>query len=54
MHTTFLFQNQKGRDHLEYLGAYRRIILKRILKKYIVRVWTSFTWLKIGTRGGFL
>jgi hypothetical protein len=31
MHTTFWYENQKGRDHLVHLGIDRRTILKRIL-----------------------
>jgi len=32
----------------------RRILLEWILKKQILRVWTGFMWLRIGTYGGIL
>jgi hypothetical protein len=47
-------ENMKGRDHLQKLGVYGRIILKCILKNHGGRVWTGFILLKIGTSGGFL
>jgi len=34
MHTKFLSENLKGRDHSEDLGVDRRIILDWILQKY--------------------
>jgi hypothetical protein len=34
------------------LGVDERIILKLILKKYYMRVWTEFVWLKTETSGG--
>jgi hypothetical protein len=33
MHTKFLLESVKGRDHSEYLGIDGRIILKRIEEK---------------------
>jgi hypothetical protein len=33
--------NLKGTDHLEDLGANERIILKRILKKWRMEMWTG-------------
>jgi hypothetical protein len=34
--------------------SYRRMILKLVLKKLGVRVWTVFIWLRTGTVGGLL
>jgi hypothetical protein len=39
MHTKFQKENLKGRDHLIELGVDGRVILKRILNKWDVRVW---------------
>jgi hypothetical protein len=33
MHTIFLFENLKGRGHVEDLGVDRRIILEWVLRK---------------------
>jgi hypothetical protein len=41
-----------GRNRFEELGAHGRIILKRALKKYGVRVYTGFTWLRTGCDNG--
>jgi hypothetical protein len=54
MHTQFLSENLKGRDHLENIDVDGRVILKWILKKYGGRVYTRFIWLGIGTSGGLL
>jgi hypothetical protein len=55
MHTIFWLENLKGRDQSEDTGGVdRKIILTRILEKYDAKVWTEFTWLMIGTRGGLL
>jgi hypothetical protein len=45
----FCLGSLKGRDHSENLGIDGRIILKQILSKYGGRVWTGFSWLRIGT-----
>jgi hypothetical protein len=42
MLTIFQSQNLKGRDHLEDLCVDEKIILKWILNKHGVRVWTGF------------
>jgi hypothetical protein len=54
MLTEFLSENLNGRDHLEYLGIHRSIILKLILKKECVRMWHRLLWLRIDSRGGSL
>jgi hypothetical protein len=38
---------QSERDHLGELGIDGRKILKQIIKKQSVRVWTGFIWLGI-------
>jgi hypothetical protein len=45
--------NPKGRDHPEDLGVDGRI-LEWLIGKYDGRVWTGFTWFRIGTIGGLL
>jgi len=37
--------NQKGKDHLGDLSVDGRMIIKQILKKWDVRLWTRFKWL---------
>jgi len=50
-------QNLGGkRWRKEYLGDFDvdgRTILKWILRKYYLMVWTWFNWLRKGTSGGF-
>jgi hypothetical protein len=41
-------ENLKGRDHLGDTDIDRMMIIKLILKKYGVRVWTGFMWLRLG------
>jgi hypothetical protein len=38
---SFICENLKGRDHLKDLSIDGRIILKKILKKLGVRMWTA-------------
>ena len=42
----------RERYHLEDPGVDGRIILRRIYRKWDVRVWTESSWLRIGTGGG--
>jgi len=53
MHTICCLENLKDGDHLVDLDIYGRIIL-RMLKKQILRLWTGFIWIRIGTWGGLL
>jgi len=42
----------KGRDHLGHPSVDGSILLKWILRKYGVRVWIAFIWLRIGSSDG--
>jgi hypothetical protein len=53
LHKRLQFENQKRREHMRVLGVDARIILKWILRRG-VRVWTGFTLLTIGSKGGLL
>jgi hypothetical protein len=46
--------NPRGRDRVGIVGVDVRIILKRILKKWRVRLWTGFMGLRIGSIDGLL
>jgi hypothetical protein len=46
-----LVGNLRDRDFLEELGIDGRIILERILRKYLLRLWTAFVWLKVMSSG---
>jgi hypothetical protein len=54
MHKVFWFENLKGREYLEDLGADGKIILEWTLGKWVGKVWTECIWLKIGTSDWFL
>jgi hypothetical protein len=54
VHTTFWPENMKGRNHKEDLDIDGMTVLKWILKKDDVRVWTGFIWLRVGTSGGLV
>jgi hypothetical protein len=49
MHIGFCWESQKERDHWEYLDEGGWVILKWILERYDVVVWTCLIWLRIGT-----
>jgi hypothetical protein len=42
MHAKFWSEDLKGRDHSEDVGSGKRIILKWVLGKWGVRMWTVF------------
>jgi hypothetical protein len=48
----FVGGNLSEGDHLEDPGIDGRVILKRILRKWNVGVWSGSVWLRIGTGGG--
>jgi hypothetical protein len=54
MNKIFYLGNLKGRDHLEDLSVDWNIILKWILENKCGKVWTGFSWFRIGTNGGLL
>ena len=49
-----LMGNRRERDHLRDPGVDGRTILRWILRKWDVGVWTGSMWLRIGTGGGHL
>jgi hypothetical protein len=49
-----LVANREGRDHLGDKGVNGRVMLKWILQKYGIGVWTEFNWIKIQSSGGLL
>jgi hypothetical protein len=50
----FLSETLNGRDLFEDQGVNERIVFKCTLKKYGRRMWASFIWFWIETRGGLL
>jgi len=50
----FWWGKLKKRDHLGDPGIDGRVILRLIIRKWDVRVWTGSNWLRIGTGGGHL
>jgi hypothetical protein len=48
----FWWENVRERDHFEDPGVDARIILRWIFRKWEVRVWTGWSWLRIWTGGG--
>ena len=53
-YTGFWWGNLRERDHCEDLGVDGRIILRWVIIKWDVGVWTGLFWLRIGTGGGHL
>jgi hypothetical protein len=53
-YTGFRWGNVRGRGLLGDPGVDGRIIVKWILRKWDVEVWTGSSWLRIGTGGGYL
>jgi len=49
-----LWGNLRERDHMGDAGVDGRIVLRRIFRKWEVGVWTGWSWLRIGTGGGYL
>jgi hypothetical protein len=52
MHTKFLSENLKGRDHSGDLEVDVRVILEWILGKQDENMWTGCIWIRIETDGG--
>jgi hypothetical protein len=50
MHRRFWLENLKERDHAQNLGADAKIILEWIFWKYVGKLWTGCTWLRVGGR----
>jgi hypothetical protein len=50
----YWWESPKERDHSEEGGIDRRMGSKWILGRLCGRVWSGFTWLRIGTCGGLL
>jgi len=53
-YTEFWWGNLREKVHLGDPGVYGKIILRWILRKKDVGVWTGSSWLSIGTGGGHL
>jgi hypothetical protein len=52
VYTGFRWENLKERNYLEGPGIDRRIIFRRIFRKWDVGARTDLMWLGIGTGGG--
>jgi hypothetical protein len=52
--TGFWWGNLREGDHWGDQGVDGRIILRWILKKWVVEVWNGLRWLRIETGGGHL
>jgi hypothetical protein len=49
-----LVERSERKNHLEDTGVDRRIILKRLFKKWGGKAWTEIIWLSIRTGAGHL
>jgi hypothetical protein len=49
--TRFWWESQKERDRSEDAGVNGKMGSKSILRRLAERVWSGFTWLRIGTGG---
>jgi hypothetical protein len=47
-------EEDRGSDFVELLGVAGRIILECILGKYDGKLWSGFTWLRIGPSVGLM
>jgi hypothetical protein len=54
VYTEFLWENLRGRVHLEDPGICGKIILSWIFRKWDGDAWAGLIWLRIGTAGGHL
>jgi hypothetical protein len=54
MHAKFWSEKLKGRNHLEDIGVYGKVILEWIAENYGGTLWTGFIWLRIWTSVGLL
>jgi hypothetical protein len=52
LRNAYKIETVKGRGHLGDLGIGGRLLLKWILEKWDMRMWTGFNWVKIGSIGG--
>jgi hypothetical protein len=50
--TGFWSENLKERDQWGDPGVDRKIILRRILRKWDLGVWTGYSWLSVEIGGG--
>jgi hypothetical protein len=49
-----LVSKSEGKNHSKNVGLDGRIILERILGKWVGKVWTRCIWLRTGISGGLL
>jgi hypothetical protein len=53
-YTGFWWGNVSDRDHFGHPGVDGRIIIRWIVRKWDVGVWTGLRWVRIGIGGGHL
>jgi hypothetical protein len=54
MHRLDIESEMNLKKDFQSLHVNRMILLKCVLKKQGMRVWSGFMWLRTGTSGGFL